>query len=553
MKHKLLVWSLCTLTLILSIFSLTRTSAAKSPVIYEPRFEGIPADTILSRYSGLPRRNFTLAELDMHPDRLYPTYFGRSGTPFQKLLETFITRQGQDDNFTVRWQIKSTGQSETVVLDSLKQIYNQRGFMDWDAVDQERRKISTRIKTDFRTRGIPESDYDVRWGRKNQVLEARKRDEPYILYELRLARQMGLSTLATEIGTVETFNQDHLVSSVGARGRYQFMPAVLRTFNINRYKLKNRANTQLQIREEYHPLLTMEPSITWIKGYTNAVGHEIPGISSYHTGPGNVYKIFEYYIDAGNKPTDVFEAFMWGVTDGFPTVSANSSFKGHSQGYVPSGYGAMKAVEDIPIDLDKIITCERVVLQNGASIFLSELLPQIQDLFKTQPAYEAFRKLNPHIPLTEEFGEISARNDVKFTRLAQGETVHLFLPIGSTARLPQLIDATETFAYHHTTFLEPKLTGEFTQADAEYEALIQDIGQFGYHQRNKDKLLDLANQFENLYNQYPTQYRKMQLKIIRVHKQVWSTDAWRNLARKVENAKGLPEQIIDRVRETFDF
>src|SRR5690606_18549735 len=131
-----------------------------------------------------------------------------------------------------------------------------------------------RLVEKYAKKGIPKADITVKWGRKNQVLEARRNEAAFIEYEVRLARYLGLSLLATEIGTVETFNRDRLVSTVGARSRYQMMPYLLRQRGIHHYELANAAGKKVSVFEEWHPLLTMEPAMLTLRGYSNAVGHE---------------------------------------------------------------------------------------------------------------------------------------------------------------------------------------------------------------------------------------------------------------------------------------
>ncbi len=109
--------------------------------------------------------------------------------------------------------------------------------------------------TSGRRTGSPSENIVIRWGYANQTLEARERDSRYLTYEVNLARRLGLSVLATEIGTVETFNQDQLVSSVGARSRYQMMPDILRMFDVEQYSLPVASGGTVQVSEEQHPLL----------------------------------------------------------------------------------------------------------------------------------------------------------------------------------------------------------------------------------------------------------------------------------------------------------
>jgi hypothetical protein len=245
---------------------------------------------------------FTLRDLANHPDDLHGDYttaplislddhpvHEKHLVEFRELLNVYVYRQAVDDNFTVRvFDRRSNGLLERFTLEDEKAQYLDNGAADWEAIDVKRSQISSQLIGKYRRRGVPLEDIMVKWGRLDQVKEAREREAAFIEYEIRLSQSLGLSLLATELGTVETFNDDKLISTVGARGRYQMMPYLLRRFNINTYSLWTPTGQLVEVHEEWHPLLTMETAFTIIKGYSNAIGHEIPGISAYHTGPDNL-------------------------------------------------------------------------------------------------------------------------------------------------------------------------------------------------------------------------------------------------------------------------
>src|SRR5690606_40860238 len=171
---------------------------------------------------------------------------------------------------------------------------------------------------------------------------------------------------------------DDLVSSVGARSRFQMMPDILSMFNVERYTVPTVAGNAVEVAEEHHPLLAMEPSLMLVRAYSNAVGHELPGISAYHTGPGNIFHLYQAYFraHAADPPVDghVSDAYMWGVTDGFERVDAQSSFGPESRAYVMKAYGALRATEGKTIDPAERFRGDLVQLAAGRSTTLDRLL-----------------------------------------------------------------------------------------------------------------------------------------------------------------------------------
>ncbi len=518
-----------------------------------------------------------------HPDKLFRPYFGtplddlpttteasRLIPPFRQLLDLFIQRQSQDDNFTIRvYDKRSFETMELFTLDEARGDYERTGSVDWRAVDKLRREATAVLVDKYEQRGIPREYIGARWGRRDQVLEARLREAPTLSYEIRLARYLGLSLLATEIGTVETFNDDRLVSSVGARGRYQMMPYLLRQHGIEHYQLQTAYGKRVDVTEEWHPLLTMESAFRILRAYINAVGHEVPGLSAYHTGPGNLYKIFQLFLteqrDLLSTRTTVMDAYMWAVTEGYEKVSSETSFKAYSQGYVPSGYGALRAVEDLPIDTMQTMLAERVQLKPGKEVYLSDL---VQLLDKHGPllywgphtinrsTYERFRALNPHIklPFGDPEGGVPRDGDVRLVAAARQTPVRFFLPLNASDVLARnghaLFDEAASFRFDHQTYRLPP--DAQTDADRAYRDLVADIGRFGFTLVNRGRLDALATQFERLAAADPSHYRRTQLAIIRMHQQLWNFEGWEHLAETTRAATGglrMPIRPPDKLGE----
>jgi hypothetical protein len=533
------------------------------------RMRPLAAASVLLLAFTMPGGPYTFRELDLHPDVLFRPYTAgpllsdgtalsaRTIQAFRELLDQYAQRQAQDDNFTIRVSDNRTGKLlEVYELKAERARFEREGRADWEAVDRLRREATKRLVDKYEQRGMPRSTVSAKWGRANQVLEAREAEEAFIAYEVRLARTLGLSLLATEIGTVETFNQDKRISTVGARGRYQMMPATLRQHSLNRYDLTTAAGTKITAAEEWHPLLTMEPAFVTLRGYTNAVGHELPGLSAYHAGPGNIFRIYRLFMEqqARLRPSStVVDAYVWAITDGFDTVSEGSSFGSYSRGYVPSTYGSLRATENLPVDTTRTMLAERVQLRPGKEILLSRLLRTLdahRDRLRLQGSgrslYQTFRTLNPHIPLPVAVDGVPVRGDVRLVaRSAKGnKTVRFFLPLGATEALAEagldLLDEDATFRFDHATFaIGPS---DKTEADRDYEALVEDIGRFGFTNRNRTRLLMLKTRFEQLARVHPTPYRRMQLRIIRIHEGLWNSQQWETLAGATTTARSRMQE-----------
>ena len=513
-----------------------------------------------------PGQAFTFSGLDIHPDRLHGKYFGGAfagadvpgggiedamTNDFLWRLDMYQKAYGTDDNFTVRVLDDRTGKTlEVASLSGSRDRFNGSGQVAWDEVNRERRTLTTQLRKKWQDYGVPKSAIVVRWGYKDQTAEARSRDTPYIEYEAQLARRLGLSVLATEIGTVETFNQDKLVSSAGARSRYQMMPDILQMFDVEQYSLTTTSGRTVEVKEEHHPLLSMEPAMMLVRAYSNSVGHELPGISAYHTGPGNIFKMYGQYLKAHPELVQargkhVSDAYMWGVTDGFERVDAVSSFGPHSRVYVLKAYGALRATEDERIDPETSRRVERVQIRPGASVSLSRLLGAIDgkdgrltwdsDL-QGLDLYERFRRLNPHIALpASPSGDVPSSGDVRFTATAGGDPVRFFLPAGATGVLRRVgLDVVGTVTeFDEDTFLvDPS---EITRTDRTYAKLVDDTGRFGFTRANQARMERIHDELQALASQTPdSRYRQTQAKIARIHRSIWRTKAFRDLVASTE-------------------
>ena len=528
--------------------------------------------------------SFTLEQLDMHPDVVFPSWFSdplveedaeeheafirnRLVRAFREFLALYTQRQGKDDNFTLR--VVDNRTDELLEIHELnREDWKNRAPdtpWDWALVDEQRRR-QTRVLVDkYVDQGIPRKAVTVKWGRKNQVVEARMRELGYIEYEVRLAKLLGLSLLVTETGTVETFNRDDLVSAAGARGRYQIMPFLLRLNDIHRYRLGTAAGNTIRVYEERHPLLTMETAFTTIAGYRNAVGHEIPGLSAYHSGPGNIFMVYRTFLEKGGdfhtRESTVMDAYIWAITDGFDKLSS-SSFRTHSRGYVASAYGSLRATESLPIDKTATLQVERVQLRNGERINLSRLLELLPgaDLAEIN-AYDRFRKHNPHFLLPERPENqpgVPLRGDVQFVSRSGQAPVRFFLPAGSIKALFAAgfdgIDPEKTFHFGQDTYggapwfysaSDSPDAFPGTVWDRQYNELVQEIGRFGFTNKNREHLATLTERFEALASEQPSFYRDMQLKIIRTHHRLWHSDVFDRLAAVVR-ATDLSEKAESR-------
>ena len=515
-------------------------------------------------------RDLTFADDPYHPDRLFGPYFGdapasassdttmaRLIPPFRALLELFMKRQGEDGNFTIRvYDNRDLTLLELYTMVEAEREFERTGEVDWIENDKLRRVQTRRLVAKYMALSYPKEAISAKWGRRHQVHEARQRELPLIEYEMRLTRYLGLSLLATEIGTVETFNQDWMISSMGARSRYQMMPYVLRQGNLHRYTLQTAYGKKIRVYEEWHPLLTMEPAFRLLRGYVNAVGHEVPGLSAYHAGPGNIFKIYTTFLtdapELSTAHTTVLDAYVWGVTEGFETISSKTNFRQQSQGYVPATYGSLRAVEKLPIDTTMTLRAERVQLKPGQSLYLSDLLAAlVQSGVHLRWArgtaslglYERFRRLNPHfdLPPSEADGGVPPEGNVRLVHQIGEATVRFFLPLHASQVLAEkgldVIDEAATFRFDRDTYRLPDESVR-TKWDEQYTNLIHEIGRFGFSEDHRERLGKLAKKFEALAAADPSHYRLTQRAIIKTHERLWNFDGWDAVALATEAAKG---------------
>jgi hypothetical protein len=537
-------------------------------------FRAIVADTTIRtvNYTTLPSRP-VLRDLPTHPaDKLSP-YMNPVADPssvanpdvlreFHDLLAQFTERQARDDNFTVRViDRRDHSVLEIHEFPELRAQYHKGAAVDWRTVDQKRRAATRRLVDKYEARGVPLEDIIVRWGRANQIEQALDRNQPYQAYEIQLAHSLDLSLLVTQMGTVETFNQDDLVSSVGARSRYQMMPWIMRRSGVHEYTLRTTAGTHVEVEEALHPLLTLEPAYLLMRGYTNAVGHEIPGLSAYHTGPGNIYKLYRYYLAESShyKPdATVVDAYIWAATEGFDLVREGTSFGPFSRGYIPSAYGALAARDRRPLDLSKSIQAVRAQLKPGTELMLSDLITVLDTTarsFDWGPAadasttYERFRAFNKHVDLPEsDDGTVPSAGNVRLVSTTDGRSVRFFLPLGAPDALRRagldVISPELSFTFDGSTYTPPTRR-ERTKWDRKYDALVDDIKHFGFTPKNRKRLLYLHEKFETLAEKNPSHYRRRQLKIINTHRRIWLSSPWTELSdltMQVTGRKKTPAQ-----------
>ncbi|WP_051141394.1 hypothetical protein [Salisaeta longa] len=523
------------------------------------RFAPVTAPAVPETTSAVGDEAFTMRQSPQHPDARYAAYFGRaaaapeapdslqtSAEAFQELLEIYRYRMVVDDNFTVRVTDRRTNKTlEVYVLEEQRAAYRRGADVDWGRIDAYRRDATRRLVDKWAARGIPRDAITVKWGRRNQVELAHQRDLPYVAYEIRLAQALGLSLLPTEIGTVETFNQDHLVSSVGARSRYQMMPYILRRRGLNQYRLETIDGAAVQVHEERHPLLAMEPAFLLLKGYANAVGHEVPGMSAYHSGPGNIFNIYRLFYMQGDRfttETNVLDAYIWGLTKGFEAVNEVSTFGYYSRGYIPTAYSTLQVAEQAPIPLDQTMRAVRVQLERGRTVRLDSLLQALHRA-GMPTTYEQFRTLNKHfdLPPATVDGGIPEGGNVQLVAFLDGAPVRFFLPLGAPKRLTEagldVLAARASFRFDETTY-GPPAPSQVTVWDEQYAALVDDIKQFGFTQANRERLLVLYEKFAQLAEANPSPYRRRQLDIITTHRRLWLSSPFERLADATMMALG---------------
>ena len=193
--------------LVLLLLSVPSTARAQLLEIKPVRAATMPAPPA-------PASVFSFRDLDLHPDVMYQPFTAgaliadadeqavRTIMAFRALIERYAIRQGLDDNFTIRVTDSRTDELlELYVLEAERRAFEETGHVVWGEIDRKRRQEMHRLIDKYVERGVPKPAISVRWGRAHQVREARDAEAAFIEYEMRLARYLGLSLLATEIGT----------------------------------------------------------------------------------------------------------------------------------------------------------------------------------------------------------------------------------------------------------------------------------------------------------------------------------------------------------------
>jgi hypothetical protein len=290
----------------------------------------------------------------------------------------------------------------------------------------------------------------------------------------------------------------------------------------------------------------MEPAFLLLRGYVNAVGHEIPGLSAYHTGPGNIYMLYRKYFTESDryKPSaTVADAYIWAVTEGFDTVREETSFGPFSRGYVPSLHGALNAQARRPIDRSETVRAARVQLKPGARLSLREMLTVLDTTARSldwssaddeSSTYARFRVLNKHFDLPPSpSGGVPDAGNVDLVSTVDGKGVRFFLPLGAPTALREAgldaLDPDLTFRFDGSTYAPPT-EAQRTRWDERYDALVRDIARFGFTPENRERLFRLHDKFEALAEETPSRDRRRQLDVIRTHRRIWRSNPWDELS-----------------------
>jgi len=342
------------------------------------------------------------------------------------------------------------------------------------------------------------------------------------------------------------------------------MPDILASTGLRRYTLRTADGTRVTVNDEWNPLFTMEPAFHLLRGYANAVGHEMTGISAYHTGPGNLFSVYRSFLANGLKyfgpNTSVMDAYMWGVTEGFPELSANTSFKSYSRGYVASALGTLRANENAPVDPSRTIRAELVQVQDGQQIALSALLDGLAnvELDWSTPLgapegtlYQRFRRINPHFDLPGGLSP-SPVSDVVLTPESDGAAVRFFLPIGAAEALRRAGVDVVTVLRRYDESVFARHPSEETLWDRQYAALVRRAERLsGFTRAAQSELEYLYERFNDLAAENPTPYRIAQRNILRTHRMVWRTTGFERLVEAVSLAQGtqrIPTLPLDSTR-----
>ncbi len=554
--HYRLIPAVCAIFLFTG--KLAHDDAPLEQTLLSPPGQDTPVQDV---YRAVSDSALTLFQLPLHPSyKMTPvvplrTVSGEvliSDTRYSDLyalFDLYELRQGVDDNFTLRVLDVRTGATlEVAELEEERAAYHASGEADWLGIDKKRRRRTEDLVDKYLDLGLPKDALAVRWGRRNQVEEARTREAHLVGYEIQLADLLGLSLLACEVGTVETFNQDELVSRAGARSRYQMMPDMLQRLGLHRHRLKTRTGATVTIRDERHPLLAMAPAFTLMRAFSNAVGHELAGLSAYHTGHNNIYRLLRLYLNRTSAlpaEPDVLGAYVWALADGFETVRRRSTFRTHSRAYVPALMGSLRALEHAPIDFRNRLHAEQVSLQAGPTLALSDLLEEldcVEDRLDWGPlsgrgsTWQRFLALNPHIPGARSDSVLSAENDVLLRTINTKKPLRIFLPTGTGEVVRGVVaDAIRqgSIVRFDDTLYRRKDDFQPSEWDIRYRNLVEDIGKFGFSSENKSLLEEIASGMAEQAEREPTVRNRIMKDVAEIHLMLWKSRYWRELSRTV--------------------
>ena len=182
-------------------------------------------------------------------------------------------------------------------------------------------------------------------------------------------------------------------------------------------------------------------------------------------------------------------------------------------------------------------------MRPGARITLGDLLGVLGPVetlaWGTAPgqprgtAYEGFRRLNRHIELPVA-ASVAPSTDLVFTASTDGGDVRFFLPIGAADALRRAGVASVVVERRLDAGALGRQEGPVTFYDREYDELVRSASTLaGFTLENRDRLDALVDQFDALAAQNPTAYRRSQREIARIHRSVWHTKAFEELASAV--------------------
>jgi hypothetical protein len=303
-------------------------------------------------------------------------------------------------------------------------------------------------------------------------------------------------------------------------------------------------------------LLTMGHAFEIMRAYANAVGHEIPGLSAYNTGVGNIFTLTRLYLMRERPNPDeatVFDAYSWAVTDGFREVSRRSTFRRQSRAYLPSVHAAYRAIEHMAVDLDRTMRTDMVTVRSGKRINLKDLFNHLDGMevdwspWNEASTYEAFREYNQHLslPAADKNGAMPSNGNLVIKNPSRKIAVRIFLPLGASKALESagvdVFDPGLATHFDDFTYQNPSETGEKSLLDWEYEALVEDIGGFGFTMANRERLVKINEHMAKLAEERPTRYRKSQALIASMHNRLWSYGPWVKLEAAVAQTRNIYE------------